>query len=30
MELKDEARKYWKSAATERPADSRLKALAEQ
>jgi hypothetical protein len=30
MELKDEARKYWKSAAAERPGDSRLKALAEQ
>lgn len=30
MELKDEARKYWKSAAGERPDDPRLKALAEQ
>jgi hypothetical protein len=30
MELKDEARKYWKTAATERPEDPRLKALAEQ
>jgi hypothetical protein len=29
-ELKDEARKYWKSAAGERPDDPRLKALAEQ
>jgi hypothetical protein len=30
MELKDEARKYWKAAAAERPDDPRLKALAEQ
>jgi hypothetical protein len=30
MELKDEARKYWKAAATERPDDPRLKSLAEQ
>lgn len=30
MELKDEARKYWKAAAAERPDDTRLKALAEQ
>ena len=30
MELKDEARKYWKAAATERPDDPRLRALAEQ
>jgi hypothetical protein len=30
MDLKDEARKYWKVASTERPGDSRLKALAEQ
>ncbi len=30
MELKDEARKYWKTAATERPDDPRLKSLAEQ
>jgi hypothetical protein len=30
MELKDEARKYWKTAAGERPDDPRLKALAEQ
>ena len=30
MELKDEARKYWQTAATERPDDPRLKALAEQ
>jgi hypothetical protein len=29
-ELKDEARKYWKEAAAERPDDARLKALAEQ
>jgi hypothetical protein len=29
-ELKDEARKYWKAAAAERPDDPRLKALAEQ
>ena len=29
-ELKDEARKYWKEAAVERPDDARLKALAEQ
>jgi hypothetical protein len=28
MELKDEARKYWKAAAAERPADPRLKVLA--
>ena len=27
MELKDEARKYWQAAATERPEDARLKAL---
>ncbi|MEO5785364.1 MAG: hypothetical protein ABIS17_07635 [Casimicrobiaceae bacterium] len=30
MELKDEARKYWKAAASERPDDARLKQLAEQ
>ena len=30
MELKDEARKYWKAAAAERPEDPRLKSLAEQ
>jgi hypothetical protein len=30
MELKDEARKYWKTASGERPDDPRLKALAEQ
>ena len=30
MELKDEARKYWKAASAERPDDPRLKALAEQ
>ena len=30
VELKDEARKYWKVAATERPDDPRLRALAEQ
>jgi hypothetical protein len=30
MELLDEARKYWKSAAAERPDDTRLKALAAQ
>jgi hypothetical protein len=30
MELKDEARKYWKTASSERPDDPRLKALAEQ
>jgi hypothetical protein len=30
MELKDEARKYWKTAANERPDDPRLKSLAEQ
>ena len=30
MELKDEARKYWKAAWTERPEDPRLRALAEQ
>lgn len=30
VELKDEARKYWKTAAAERPDDPRLKALAEQ
>lgn len=30
MELKDEARKYWKAASAERPDDARLKALAEQ
>ena len=29
-ELKDEARKYWRAAASERPEDPRLKALAEQ
>ena len=29
-ELKDEARKYWKVAAAERPDDTRLKALAAQ
>jgi len=29
-ELKDEARKYWKETAAERPDDARLKALAEQ
>jgi hypothetical protein len=30
MELKDEARKYWKAAAAERPNDARLKELSEQ
>lgn len=30
MELKDEARKYWKAAAAERPGDTRLRELAEQ
>jgi hypothetical protein len=30
MELKDEARKYWRAAAAERPEDPRLKALAER
>jgi hypothetical protein len=30
MDLKDEARKYWKTASSERPDDPRLKALAEQ
>jgi hypothetical protein len=30
MELKDEARKYWKAASAERPEDSRLRALAAQ
>jgi hypothetical protein len=30
MGLKDEARKYWKAAAAERPADTRLKELSEQ
>jgi hypothetical protein len=30
MELKDEARTYWKAASAERPDDTRLKALAEQ
>lgn len=30
VELKDEARKYWKAAAGERPDDPRLKALADQ
>jgi hypothetical protein len=30
MELKDEARKYWKAAAAERPNDARLKKLSEQ
>ena len=30
MELKDEARKYWKTASTERPDDPRLKALASE
>ena len=30
MELKDEARKYWKTASAERPDDPRLRALAEQ
>ena len=30
MELKDEARKYWKAASADRPDDPRLKALAEQ
>ena len=29
-ELKDEARRYWKETAAERPDDARLKALAEQ
>lgn len=29
-ELKDEARKYWKTLATERPEDARLKALAAE
>jgi hypothetical protein len=28
-ELKDEARKYWKEGSMQRPADARLKALAE-
>jgi hypothetical protein len=30
MELRDEARKYWKALAMERPADARLKALAAE
>jgi len=30
MELKDEARKYWRAASSERPEDPRLKALAGQ
>ena len=30
MDLKDEARKYWKAALAERPEDPRLKALAEE
>ena len=30
MEFKDEARKYWKAVATERPDDPRLKALAAE
>jgi hypothetical protein len=30
MDLKDEARKYWKAAWAERPEDPRLRALAEQ
>ena len=30
MDLKDEARKYWKAASVERPEDSRLRALAAQ
>ena len=30
MDLKDEARKYWKAASAERPESSRLSALAEQ
>lgn len=30
MELRDEARKYWKALAMERPADPRLKALAAE
>jgi hypothetical protein len=30
VELKDEARKYWKAASAERPDDPRLKALADQ
>jgi hypothetical protein len=30
MELKDEARVYWKAASAERPEDPRLKSLAEQ
>ena len=30
VELKDEARKYWKTASAERPDDPRLRALAEQ
>jgi hypothetical protein len=30
MNLKDEARSYWKAASAERPGDSRLRALAEQ
>ena len=29
MELRDEARKYWRALVNERPADARLKALAE-
>lgn len=30
MDLKDEARQYWRAAAAERPDDAQLKALAEQ
>jgi hypothetical protein len=30
MELKDEARKYWRMLSAERPQDARLKALAEE
>jgi hypothetical protein len=30
MDLKDEARRYWKAASAERPEDSRLRALAAQ
>lgn len=30
MDLKDEARKYWQAASSERPEDPRLRALAEQ
>ena len=30
MELKDEARKYWRMLSAERPEDARLKALAAE